>query len=142
LLACPHESLTQTTGQRTRLGKRCRTGWHPSCRPSHRRARLCVGVVMIFALITMLMAGCAAGFVFSKLVDLRGDDPTIGIIVAGLVGAVGGGLFAVLSGRGLVLWDMIALLVAAAVGGAGAFGYHTIRSRFVSKVQQSVRRSY
>ena len=97
---------------------------------------------MLFGIIGWVLVGLVVGFVATKFVNLRGDEPLIGIL-AGLAGAiVGGVLFAVISGRGVQAWDVWALLCAAAGAAVGAAGYHLIRSRSISHDSQTVRRSY
>ena len=97
---------------------------------------------MVIGIFSFIVIGILAGFIASKVVNLRGDDPLIGIACA-LGGALAGGiLFSLLSGRGVVAWDVWSLLCSAAGAAAGAAVYHVVRSRTISKTQQSVRRSY
>lgn len=97
---------------------------------------------MAIGIISWIVIGLAAGFIATKLVNLRGDDPLVGIL-CGLGGAVVAGiLFSVISGRGVVAWDIWSMLCAAGGAVAGAAVYHVIRSRSISHGQQSIRRSY
>lgn len=97
---------------------------------------------MAIGIISWIVIGLVAGFIATKLVNLRGDDPLVGILCA-LGGAVVAGiLFSVISGRGVAAWDIWSMLCAAVGGVAGAAGYHVIRSRSISRGQQSIRRSY
>ena len=97
---------------------------------------------MAIGIISWIVIGLVAGFIATKFVNLRGDDPLVGIICAVVGGIVGGVLFSVISGRGVVPWDLWSMLVAAVGAAAGAAIYHIIRSRSISHGQQSVRRSY
>lgn len=97
---------------------------------------------MAIGIISWIVIGLVAGFIATKFVNLRGDDPLVGIICAVVGGIVGGILFSVVSGRGVVAWDLWSMLAAAAGAAAGAAIYHVVRSRSIGKTQQSVRRSY
>ncbi len=97
---------------------------------------------MIFAIASWVLLGLLVGFIVSKLVDLRGDDPLIGIL-AGLGGGIVGGIaHAVVSGRGVVAWDVWNLLFAMIGAAAGASLWHAIRSRSISHDRGTVRSSY
>jgi uncharacterized membrane protein YeaQ/YmgE (transglycosylase-associated protein family) len=97
---------------------------------------------MAIGIISWLVIGIVAGFIASKLVNLRGDDPLVGILCATGGAVVAGILFSLISGRGVAPWDLWSMLAAAAGAAAGAAVYHVIRSRSISHGQQSVRRSY
>ena len=97
---------------------------------------------MAIGIITWLAIGVVAGFIASKLVNLRGDDPLVGILSSVGGALVGGIVFSLVSGRGVVAWDLWSMLAALVGAAAGAGVYHMIRSRSIGKTQQSVRRSY
>lgn len=97
---------------------------------------------MILGVFLWVVVGLAVGFVCSKLVNLRGDDPLIGI-VAGVAGAVVAGvLHAVISGRGVPGFDAWQLAFAAIGAAVAAAGWHAYRSRSISHTRPSIRRSY
>ena len=97
---------------------------------------------MLLGLLGFLCVGLIVGFVASKLVNLRGDDPRLGIggAVAGAV--VGGVLYGVVSGAGVAPWNLWAVLAAVVGGAAGALAWHAVRSRSISHDSQTSRRSY
>ena len=96
---------------------------------------------MLLAFVGWILIGLVVGFIASKLVNLRGDDPLVGIACA-LVGAlVGGLLFSILSGRGIVAWDPWSMLTSVGGAAVGAALYHAIRSRSIPRDHKSVRRS-
>ena len=97
---------------------------------------------MVFAFIGWLIAGLVIGFVASKLVDLRGDEPLIGIIIAVVGAMIGGFLYHMIGGTEITPWNMPALLAAAAGAIVAVAIYHLIRSRTINKDVQTVRRSY
>ena len=96
---------------------------------------------MLFAILGWIVVGVVVGFIASKFVNLHGDDPLVGAGAA-LGGALAAGvLFAFLSGRGPVAWDVWGLLVSAVGAGVAVAIYHGIRSRSVSHHRPTVRRS-
>jgi uncharacterized membrane protein YeaQ/YmgE (transglycosylase-associated protein family) len=97
---------------------------------------------MILTFIGWALVGLIVGFLASRMVNLHGDEPLIGILCA-LGGAIVGGiLYAWLGNAGLEPWTYWSL-IAAAVGAIVAVAvYHLVRSRFISHEPQSVRRSY
>jgi len=82
---------------------------------------------MVLDLIGWVVIGLVSGFVGSKLVDLRGDDPQVDLI-AGVMGALfAGAMGNMLNGVGITgftYWSFIAALAGAVVAVAG---WHTIR---------------
>ena len=97
---------------------------------------------MLFGLVAYLVVGAIVGFVASKAVNLRGDDPRLGIGVATLGAILGGVLYAIISGAGVSPTDFWGLLFAAAGGLLGAVAWHAVRSRFISHDSYTTRRSY
>lgn len=98
---------------------------------------------MLFPLMLLwVVVGLIVGFVASKIVNLRGDDPKAGIFLGGLTGGVVGLIWNVSSGVGLTGWNIMSA-VAAAIGAAIAvLIWHLVRSRFVSRASFTTRRSY
>jgi drug/metabolite transporter (DMT)-like permease len=97
---------------------------------------------MFIGIIGWVVVGLAVGFVVSKVLDLHGDDPMLGIGAA-LGGAI---LFAVLytviSGAGVSYFNLWSLMFAAIGAGVGVATWHLIRSKFVSHAPYSRRKSY
>ena len=97
---------------------------------------------MLIGVVCWIVIGLVVGFLASKMVNLQGDDPLVGIACA-VAGALAGGIaFSIISGRGVVAWDMWSLIVSAGGACAGAAAYHLIRSRSIGRERKSVRRSY
>ncbi|HEX8523764.1 MAG TPA: hypothetical protein VF669_16025 [Tepidisphaeraceae bacterium] len=97
---------------------------------------------MFIGVVGWFVVGLLVGFIASKMVNLRGDDPIggIGSAVAGaFVGAV---LYTVISGAGVSAWNIWSIFYAALGAIAGAATWHLVRSRYVSRASQSYRRSY
>jgi uncharacterized membrane protein YeaQ/YmgE (transglycosylase-associated protein family) len=83
---------------------------------------------MFIALISWIMVGMIVGFIASKNVKLRGDDPKLGL-ACGAVGAVTGGiLYRIVSGSvlGFTLWSILSALIGAIVVVAA---WHIMRGR-------------
>ena len=97
---------------------------------------------MMMGLIGWIVVGLIVGFIASKIVDLRGDDPKIGIGVAAGGAIVVAILYTVISGTAVRGWNPWSLLFAGIGGVAGAVIWHAVRSRYVSKEPYTRRRSY
>ena len=96
---------------------------------------------MLFGIIGWLLMGVVVGFMASKIVNLRGDDPRLGIALAAAAGVVGGWLYSLFSGAPVTAFNFWSLLWAALAAAAAVVVWHLVRSRRPYK-QPSVRRSY
>jgi hypothetical protein len=97
---------------------------------------------MFLGLVGWVVVGLVVGFIVSKVLDLHGDDPKLGIGVAAAGAVVGGFLYSLVSGAPVSAWNFWSIVFAAVGGGAGAAVWHGVRSRYVSRSSYSVRRSY
>ena len=97
---------------------------------------------MFFGILGWVVIGMVVGFIASKLVNLRGDDPRLGIGVAAVGAVVAGAIYSFVSGDGVSPLNVWSLVLAAAGGAAGALIWHLVRSRFISHDSYTVRRSY
>jgi uncharacterized membrane protein YeaQ/YmgE (transglycosylase-associated protein family) len=97
---------------------------------------------MLIGIIGWVVVGLAVGFIVSKVLDLHGDDPLLGIGAA-LGGAI---LFAVLytviSGAGVTSFNLWSLMFAAIGAAVGVGTWHLIRSKYISHTPYTRRRSY
>ena len=83
---------------------------------------------MFIALVSWIVIGALVGFIASKNVNLRGDDPKLGL-ASGVIGAVTAGvIYRIISGvdLGLSLRSVIFATVGAAVSVAA---WHLMRRR-------------
>jgi uncharacterized membrane protein YeaQ/YmgE (transglycosylase-associated protein family) len=97
---------------------------------------------MLMGIIGWVIVGLAVGFIVSKVLNLHGDDPLLGI-GASLAGAiVFAVLYTVISGAGVSSFNVWSLIFAAIGAGVGVGTWHLIRSRYVSHETYSRRRSY
>ena len=97
---------------------------------------------MILGVIGWIVVGVIIGFIASKLVNLRGDDPRLSIGVAA-VGAIGAAaLYSIISGASVTAWNPWSILFAAVGGLVGAVAWHAVRSRSISRERYEPRRSY
>lgn len=97
---------------------------------------------MILGIIGWLAVGLLVGFIVSKVVDLHGDDPILGIggaVAGAIVGAV---LYTVISGAGVSTFNAWSLFWAIVGAIVGVTTCHLIRSRYVSRAAYSRRGSY
>jgi uncharacterized membrane protein YeaQ/YmgE (transglycosylase-associated protein family) len=98
-------------------------------------------MIALLGFLSLLLAGGIVGFIASKLVDLRGDDPRFGIGLAMGVAAVAGWVYTLISGSSLTFSNIMAILVAAIVAALAMIVWHILRRR-APYDKQSVRRSY
>ena len=89
-----------------------------------------------------IVTGLIVGFVASKAVNLRGDDPRFGIAAAVAGAVVGGLLYTVISGNGVSAWNLWSILCAATGAVLGVVIYHLVRSRSISRDRYVARSSY
>ena len=97
---------------------------------------------MFVGLLGWVVLGLIVGFVASKFVNLRGDDPRFGIGVAALGAVVAGAAYSIISGDGVSPWNLWSLIFAAAGAVVGAVAWHAVRSRSISKAPYTHRSSY
>ncbi len=98
--------------------------------------------MIIVGIFGWIVAGLIVGFIVSKIVNLRGDDPKLGIAVAAIAGVLGGIVYTIRSGAGVVGFNVWCMLTVAICALVAVIIWHLVRSRSVSRDQQSVRRSY
>ena len=110
--------------------------------PGFRRAGRFEENAMLLGLVEWVVVGVIVGFIASKVVNLRGDDPRLGMGAAVGGAVVAGILYAVISGAGVTPWSPWALVFAAIGGVVGVLGWHVVRSRSISKKGYVARRSY
>jgi uncharacterized membrane protein YeaQ/YmgE (transglycosylase-associated protein family) len=97
---------------------------------------------MLLGIVGWIVVGLVIGFVTSKVVNLRGDDPRLGIAAAVGGAVVAGALFSMISGGGVTAWNVWGLLCAAGGAVVGVVLWHLIRSRTISHTRYVPRRSY
>ena len=96
---------------------------------------------MFLGILGWTACGAILGFIVSKMVDLRGDDPRLGVAIAALGGIVGGWLYSLISGSPVSGFNILSLLSAAVLAAAAAAIWHFIRTRGPHE-KQTIRRSY
>ena len=97
---------------------------------------------MFLGIISWVVIGIIVGFVASKLVNLRGDDPRFGIAAAVGAAIAGALIYKFVSGAEVSALNPWALLSAAVGAAVGAAVWHAVRSRFISHASYTMRRSY
>jgi uncharacterized membrane protein YeaQ/YmgE (transglycosylase-associated protein family) len=88
---------------------------------------------MLSGIIGWGILGLLIGFIASKTINLRGDDPNIGILLAAFGAVIGGMAFTVFKGKSegiLSFWSMIVALVAC---GATLMAWHILRKHSLSR---------
>ena len=98
---------------------------------------------MIFlALVEWVVVGLVVGFIASKAVNLRGDDPRLGVFVAAGGAVVAAAVYTFFSDAGVGAWRPWGLACAAAGAVVGAIAWHGVRSRYISHDRYVPRSSY
>lgn len=96
---------------------------------------------MFLGIVGWFICGFLIGLMASKAINLRGDDPRLGIGVASLGAIAGGFLFSLVSGS-TISWFNVWSLVFASIAALVAAGvWHYLRTRG-TYVRPSTRRSY
>jgi uncharacterized membrane protein YeaQ/YmgE (transglycosylase-associated protein family) len=75
--------------------------------------------IVLIGIAGWIVLGLVAGFIAAQVVNLRGDDPRMGIIVGGIGGAIGGFLFSHFTHTEVTNFNMTSLFYAA-IAAAGA----------------------
>ena len=96
---------------------------------------------MFIGIFGWIICGVVFGFIFSKLVNLHGDDPRLGIAIAAVSSIVGGWLYPLISGSPVSHFNLRSLLCAMLAALVVVSIWHLIRARSPHE-QQTVRRSY
>ena len=95
---------------------------------------------MLLSILGWTVVGLVVGLVASKAVNLRGDDPKLGMGAAAGGAILGGLLFSVISTTSG--WNPWGLLWAAVGAVLGVIIWHAVRSRTISHDRQTQRSSY
>jgi uncharacterized membrane protein YeaQ/YmgE (transglycosylase-associated protein family) len=98
--------------------------------------------MVILAIIEWVVVGLVVGFFASKLVNLRGDDPRLGVIAAVAGAVVAAAIYTFMAGAGMGAWRPWTLAYAAGGAVIGAVMWHGLRSRYVSHDRYVPRSSY
>jgi uncharacterized membrane protein YeaQ/YmgE (transglycosylase-associated protein family) len=98
--------------------------------------------MVILGIVGWIVIGLIVGFLGNKAVNLRGDDPRLGIGAACGGAILAGGLYCLFSGTAVTAWNPWSLSCAAIGAAAGAVAWHAIRSRSISKGKYTTRSSH
>ena len=97
---------------------------------------------MFLGILGWVLVGLLVGFLASKVVNLRGDDPRFGIGAAALGAVAAAACYRLVSGTRVSVWDGWGLMWAAAGALVVVLAWHLVRSRFISHASHVERRSY
>jgi uncharacterized membrane protein YeaQ/YmgE (transglycosylase-associated protein family) len=84
---------------------------------------------MLIGVVGWIVLGIIAGFVASKFVSLRGDDPRMGIAMGAIAALIGGWLYSLLSGNAVTSFNPRSLLFAAIAAVVMLVAFHGWRWR-------------
>jgi uncharacterized membrane protein YeaQ/YmgE (transglycosylase-associated protein family) len=82
---------------------------------------------MLIGIVGWIILGMIAGFIASKLVKLRGDDPRLGVLLGGAGGLIGGWLYSLFTGNAVTPFNLMSLFIAAVASIAALVSWHTWR---------------
>jgi uncharacterized membrane protein YeaQ/YmgE (transglycosylase-associated protein family) len=98
-------------------------------------------MIFLLSILGWALVGAIVGYVASRMVNLHGDDPILGIGLAALAAVVGGWLYNWISGSPVVIFNAWTLLSGAVAAVVAVVILHAIRSRMPHE-RPSIRRSY
>ena len=82
---------------------------------------------MLMGVVGWVVLGIIVGFIASKVVSLRGDDPRMGIAASALGALVGGCLYSFFSGVAVTSFNPKSLMFAALAAVIVLIGFHSWR---------------
>jgi uncharacterized membrane protein YeaQ/YmgE (transglycosylase-associated protein family) len=96
---------------------------------------------MLIGLFGWILCGVIPGFIASKIVNLHGDDPRLGMAIGGVGGLAGGWLYCFFTGLPITSFNLMSLFFALVAALAGMAIWYLIRARGVHETP-TFRRSY
>ena len=97
---------------------------------------------MIMGIVGWVLVGLVIGFIVSKVLNLHGDDPRLGIAIAAGGAIIFAVCYTLISGVSVSAFNFWSLVFAAAGAGFAVAMWHLVRSRYVSRAPYTRRRSY
>jgi len=82
---------------------------------------------MLVGVFGWIVLGTIVGFIASKIVSLRGDDPRMGIAASAVGALIGGWLYTLLSGAGVTPFNPKSLVFAAIAAALVLVAFHSWR---------------
>jgi|HubBroStandDraft_2_1064218.scaffolds.fasta_scaffold1870698_1 uncharacterized membrane protein YeaQ/YmgE (transglycosylase-associated protein family) len=79
---------------------------------------------MLIGVVGWIVLGIITGIIANQVVDLRGDDPKMGICVSAIGALVGGWLYSMLSGNAVTSFNPRSLLFAAIAAAVALMAFH------------------
>jgi hypothetical protein len=96
---------------------------------------------MLLGIVGWVLVGLIVGFVASRVVDLRGDDPRISIGISSFAALLAGALYSWFSGTSVVFFTFWGWLVAGITAALAVTAWHVARHRAPYK-RPKMRQSY
>ena len=87
---------------------------------------------MFVNLVCWMALGLVAGFIASRLIDQRADDPKLGIVLAGVAAVIGGVLYGTFTAGGTKEFNP-SCLVGAAIGAVVGIGAWSVIRGFAAR---------
>jgi uncharacterized membrane protein YeaQ/YmgE (transglycosylase-associated protein family) len=93
-------------------------------------------------LFTWIAASLLVGFVASRVVNLRGDDPKFGMGAAAGGGILAALVYMLISSAAFGVWNLWAMIFAAVGATIAVVVWHAVRARSISHTRYVPRSSY
>jgi uncharacterized membrane protein YeaQ/YmgE (transglycosylase-associated protein family) len=87
---------------------------------------------MIVGITGWIVLGLIAGFIASKFVNLRGDDPGLGIGLGAVGAVIGGWLYTATSGVAVSYFNTLSLFFAGVGAAVSLVSWHLVRRRYAA----------
>lgn len=98
--------------------------------------------MFLLGILSWIVIGVVIGFAVSKLLNLRGDDPRLGLAASAVGALLFAGAYVFFSGSTVDILSPWQIGFAVIGAGVALAAWHGIRSRFISHAPVSRRRSY
>ena len=98
--------------------------------------------MMMIGMLSWIAVGALVGFIASKMVSLRGDEPLLGIGCAVGGAILSAALYRMISGTVVTAWTPWSLCFAAIGAIVAVTTWHLVRSRTITHERFTTRRSY
>ncbi|MGD1276265.1 MAG: GlsB/YeaQ/YmgE family stress response membrane protein [Tepidisphaeraceae bacterium] len=84
-------------------------------------------MTMLLGVVSWIVLGLIVGFIATKIVNLRGDDPRLGVGMGAIGAVIGGWLYSLISGNAVAISNLKTLLFAAIAAVVALVSWHSWR---------------
>jgi len=84
-------------------------------------------MTMLLGVVSWIVLGLIVGFIATNIVNLRGDDPRLGVGMGAIGAVIGGWLYSLISGNAVAISNLKTLLFAAIAAVVALVSWHSWR---------------